>query len=212
MNIDHYTEIKKRTAAYWYVDGLSEIGMGILLLVLGISFLFTGFVQPETPSTFLWGFGQPLVVLSIALGVGRLIKIVKAKLTYPRTGYVSYPRPKGRRRVLNILLSMLVAGLLAFLLNTLGDFVTGNMMIAFSAIIFAGLGFYLGLQFGLTRFYVVGGLVAAWGFFLAWLNPVEPLSTVFLFSGIGILWILSGLVTLIRYLRSTSPMDEETIE
>lgn len=212
MNEQNYDEIRKRTARYWYVDGLAEMGLGVIFFVLGISFLLIGFVQPNTPSMILWGVGQPLVVILVAVGVGRAIKALKQRVTFPRTGYVAYIPKSGKRRWLGALVSGVTAAVLSIVMTFLSNYLQANLMIAISGLIFALLCVYLAVQFGLTRFYILGGLVAAWAIAVSIAKPAEPLPSVLLFGGIGLLWIGSGALTLVAYLRSTTPANPEELE
>jgi hypothetical protein len=67
-----------RARRYWFVDGFWEIGIGLVLLVDGVTFLATS--AKWTP------LGLLVVPYSGILGV-YLIRRLKESITYPRTGY-----------------------------------------------------------------------------------------------------------------------------
>lgn len=83
--IDNYV---KRPIRYLHVDGLGELGIGVLLTGSALLWLRLR----STPSSSFWhAFVTVLVcvvALAFALFYGR--SALKKRLTYPRTGYVKY--------------------------------------------------------------------------------------------------------------------------
>jgi hypothetical protein len=81
----------QRAASYWFIDGLPEIVFGLALLIFGAAALLARLSAP-----YSWArFG----LLPVGLGYGLLfwkarevLDFLKARLTYPRTGYVQPPK------------------------------------------------------------------------------------------------------------------------
>ena len=87
----------RRAAAYWFIDGLPEIFFGILYLVWGCIGLVWGFYVENR--WLRWSMA-PVVVAFLLLWwkAPTILDYFKARLTYPRTGYVNPPAdmPDGR--------------------------------------------------------------------------------------------------------------------
>ena len=87
----------RRAAAYWFVDGLPEIVFGVVYFALGSIGLVWGYHLQN-----LWLKGAVLVAMLafvVLLWKDRaILDYCKARLTYPRTGYVRPPaEPKPNR-------------------------------------------------------------------------------------------------------------------
>ena len=83
-------QAKVRAWQYWNVDGLPTITMGVVFLLQGVAY-FWGHHHPDSILPVF------LVVASIAIYIDQIFwrKIVgwlKARITYPRTGYAAPPR------------------------------------------------------------------------------------------------------------------------
>ncbi len=106
-------KIQLTTYRYWYEDGLADLGAGWVFALLGILFLLQA-LAPAGPLAGMSAILLPLVVIGGVLTAGWAIAGLKARITYPRTGYVSYPQPTRRRRWLTALLALGMAVLVAF--------------------------------------------------------------------------------------------------
>ena len=93
----------RRAAAYWFIDGLPEIFFGILYLVLGGVGMVWGFYVENR--WLRWSMA-PVVVAFLLLWwkAPTILDYFKARLTYPRTGYVNPPAdiPDGRWHMITL--------------------------------------------------------------------------------------------------------------
>jgi hypothetical protein len=82
-----YLEQPKR---YYNIDGLGEIGIGVMMLGLA---LFS-WLQASTPKGSLWNRQSSffVCVALMLIVIDRGTKLVKQRITYPRTGFVEYRR------------------------------------------------------------------------------------------------------------------------
>lgn len=88
----------RRTQAYYYEDGFVELAIGGLFgLVAGGLLLMHAAQGGSGPLMTGVGLGLFAVVLGGALAVQRLVRAAKERVTYPRTGYVTY-RPEQQSR------------------------------------------------------------------------------------------------------------------
>lgn len=110
----------RQVKRYWFEDGLAEIVTGVgfvgYALALWLAEHLSGW---ETALLDILVIGTPIVLIFAARWV---VQHLKWRITYPRTGYVAYPkRFRDRRQVLRVLglwaLFTLGTGLAAFILS-----------------------------------------------------------------------------------------------
>jgi hypothetical protein len=109
------SEIERRPARYWNVDGLPELMMGLLWIVWGGSWLFGQSLQRGTLWNIYWMFTPALLALSGVASVWATKKL-KARITFPRAGYVEWKEPTRGQRLATAAVAMIVASLLAALI------------------------------------------------------------------------------------------------
>ncbi|NSW50972.1 MAG: hypothetical protein HPY85_00520 [Anaerolineae bacterium] len=214
--------VKKRVYQYWFVDGIYEIGFGCGLALFGATYYGIAQLQPTGLRQILMGFGYPFLVLGVMWGVGKLVRWMKHRITYPRSGYVGYHRDPWRNQVKKRLPRMALALFLILAANATAALcaerwgtTTANLVtwVLFGTV-FAGAAFWLGLRFGLKRYYVLAvHHILAGAVTGVWVGEPHQMLAFMLLAGIG--WTLSGLATLLVYLRRTAKdkgeADGETI-
>ena len=195
----------QRIQRYWFVDGLFELSMGILFAVIGLISLAV--TRLSTPSIgWMLIIGQVVVILGSAWLVGRGVKLLKERLTYPRTGYIAYPAKKGKDRILRIFISGGIAVVVSTLVGLVSRLPSLNSWLPLiSGALIALAMLFIGFRFDLTRFFLLAAydVAAGWGVSLARLEDDQKFAVLFCLLGIGL--FVSGGVTLLRYLRSTRP-------
>lgn len=205
---DNLQDWANRPQRYWYVDGLAEIGGGVVILSLGILFGISGLFAEGKSKGLLTGIGQPVLIIGLSLLVRWIVAHLKERITYPRTGYVAYRRPEPRRRISGILLAVLFAtgiGLVVFISRS---WLNLQWLPAITGVFAGLLILIIALRIRLLRFYLLAGFTLAVGIATALLKLAEPYDSTVFFCGLGLGWIVSGAATLIRYLRSTTPLRE----
>ena len=82
-------DVKRRAWQYWFVDGLTHLLLGIAFLSISICILY-----PPRPRAYgqlaVWA-AMLLLYTGLMLGQRQILEWLKAKITYPRTGYVRPP-------------------------------------------------------------------------------------------------------------------------
>lgn len=104
-------EIARRPQKYWTADGLPELVMGGLWITWGAAWL-VGEAVPRGPGNAYWMIVPALLAVSAVAAV-RIIKILKARVTFPRTGYVAWREPTIGERLAVAAVAMLAAAILA---------------------------------------------------------------------------------------------------
>lgn len=201
-------ETIKRTKRYWYVDGFSEIGVGLLLIVIILFNHLAGLVQQPLLQIILFVAGLPALIILGSRGLSRVVVKLKEKYTYPRTGYVAYQGKTGSRRWKRILL----AGTLGLLVGALTSLLSGSLPIFYQqlfVILMIALAYiYIGYSIGLKRFFWIAGATLALGGALILAGASEAQYLLIFFVGQGLIWIVSGLAAMRQYFGSTQPPAE----
>lgn len=195
----------RRPWQYWYQDGLGEIAMGAMFAALGLEFLLESRLPPGPLLTLVSMFGPLVAVLGMSLLARRVVGAVKARLTYPRTGYVAYRKRTGSRLAARLALGLAMGALV----GTLAALPTLLVWIpAIIGLIIGAVHFYGAYRLDLPRFYLLAAASAALGTLVSLGTLGDLPGGAAYFIGIGLADILSGAVTLAAYLRSTQPPAE----
>lgn len=192
-NID---KVVRRTYRYFYDDGLVEMALGLLFIAVGIWLVIWNGLTADALSGLLLAIGLPLLIFGSAVFFKQLIKKLKERITYPRTGYVSYRENQPDRG------RWLFIGTAA-LFTLLNIFLPGsfNQMSVMVGALLGVILIYMGYRVEVRRFYLIGILSIILGFGLAQLGIDEVVALGLLFTAAGVGLLVSGAITLILYLR-----------
>jgi uncharacterized membrane protein YjjP (DUF1212 family) len=193
---------QRRAAHYWLRDGLNEVTVGVLLVLVGV-YLAVESAVPRTQPLRTWiAFGLLVLVAGLGLGSRRMVLALKDHYVHPRTGYVALRQPNPRSRWLAGLLGGVIAALFAIVAKAP----------AVVAWIPAVQGLVLGLLFfatwskvELTRFPVEGLLCALAGLGLSLLGIDESLASGLVFGWAGLVMAVGGALAFRSY-RRTAPV------
>jgi hypothetical protein len=205
-------KIEKRTIRSFYDDGLFEIALGLVFLLLG-GYFFAQAVLPE--GSFLGSLMSALFVVVIFAGVflvGRVLRFLKGRITYPRTGYVAFKkRPVSPRRRAAAAIAGAVIGISLATLYTLAPPVR-TLLPALNGLLLALVVFLVASRVGLVRFYVLAALAAVigCGVTAAGLGDLKGASVVYGLFGAAVM--VSGLSALIVYLNRSPRPDAAPAE
>ena len=192
-NIDN---VVRQTYRYFYEDGLVEMALGLLFIAVGLWLVIWSGLTSSTLSGLFLAIGLPLLIFGGALVFKRVIKKLKERITYPRTGYVSYRQnqpDRGRWFVLGIAFLLAIAALLLPDSFNQMSVIVGTLM----GVIFV----YMGYRVEIWRFYLVGAIALILGIGLPQFGLEEVLALGLLFIGTGVVMLIAGTVTLVVYLR-----------
>ena len=200
---DQVDKAERRVYRYLYDDGLIEIGVGILFIVVGLGLIAFVAIKDNTI------MGVTLIAGLLALAIGgalftkRALEVIKERVTYPKTGYVSYRSDETNRgRWLAPVAAMLLLILSLFLPKELTRI--SSMIGALMFVIIGSLGYRLRLR----RFYAIGSIALLAGASASLLFLDEALGAGVTFSVTGLALLVSGALTLSTYLRRYPMVDE----
>ena len=205
MNNDMDKVIQK-TRQYWFSDGIVEISIGALFLILGLYF-YLQFLLP-TGSLLLIGLQVGFVFLLVgAIYLSRsLVNKLKSRLTIPRTGYVSYKRASRTQRLVSIGIVCFIAGINVVLFLTTP--LSLNWVPAITGLIVGSLWLISAFRVVLLRFYLQAILAYLLGVILSMSNLDIYLGLALFYGILGCVLLLSGGWTLAAYLHHHPPLEE----
>jgi Na+-transporting methylmalonyl-CoA/oxaloacetate decarboxylase gamma subunit len=193
-------KIEKRTVQSFYEDGLAEIGLGLIVLLLG-GYFFAKEVVPANSS-----FRAVLNVLFIFVIVfgflaNRILRFFKRRISYPRTGYVTFKKKElsPKRRIATAVVAAIISASLAALYSLSPSFKA--LYPAVNGLLFGVAGLLFANKVGLMRFYVLAALSAVIGVAVtaAGIGDIKGIFLYYAFFGTAM--IISGLAALVVYLR-----------
>lgn len=208
---DKMLDVEQRVKRYWYSDGIAEISVGGMFLLLGLYFGVQGYFGEGSVVSVILQVSMILVMLAGFFATQWLVNTLKSRLTYPRTGYVEYhvkDNDAKQRRYVVIAVAAMIAIASMVLINyirNLDSMVLGTGLMI--GVIFVVL---RGKSSGVTRFYYLGGLSLLLGIVLS-LDSLSQAYNLGLFYGLlGVALLVSGGLTLRRYLNENPmPGDDD---
>jgi hypothetical protein len=199
-------QVAQRPRRYWFEDGLTELISGGLFLLIGVFSLVEGLAPPQSEIRRIAGIAG-LITMIVGPWLARpMIRRLKERLTYPRTGYVSYRQPKKSRRAIAMIVALIVAAAVVWILMLLPGSLDWIPLIEGAAV--GTFLFYQGQSFNLTRFYILATLAAALGVGLSIAGIGNLVGMGLFFSVMSIAILLSGGLTLHNYIDQAPPPVE----
>jgi hypothetical protein len=206
---DDFKKPQLRAIQYFYVDGSFEFGFGLLCLILAVFFYAETHVQGWL--SVIVDSSLVLVMIGGAWLINRLIKRLKERITWPRTGYVTYSRQNGRKRGWGIALGMVSGGLVAAIATVLVT--TPNVQVAamplLSGFLLGVVMVVLGWRARLMRFYLLAGLSTAVGIALAYSRMENIFALAAYYLVFSLVLFATGTCVLRTYLRQNPATVEE---
>ncbi len=211
MDVD-IREAERRAKRYFYDDGLTELALGVMVFLFGAYFYGESISKEGTLVKSLLDMSFFLLLVCAGFLIGRVVRFLKFRITYPRTGYVSYKKKEmgPRRRTGAAVMGALTAAALAVLTRVAPSFMA--WLPALNGLLF-GLAVYLfARRAEVTRFYALAAVSVVAGFAVAFAGVGDIKGLGLYYAAFGTAIFVSGLVTLILYLRRSSASREETHE
>lgn len=199
---DPVRQAEKQAQRYWYVDGLSEIAAGGVILVIALYYAILGWIPVADAAGWLMTVGQLLVLIVSAVLARAIVLALKERITYPRTGYVAMRRGSKPKRVLFGIVAAMLAAVFAMAITLSNSDLVRHWLIPVSPGLFVA---YLGYTNGLRRFYpmAVYTLIISVANTYLGLGPLFDSALFFLAFGLG--WLFTGVWGLRSYLANTQP-------
>lgn len=212
MTTDPVQHAQKRAFQYWYVDGTFEFSFGGLCLLLAAYFYADALLAQAWISNLMIVFFL-LVMLGGAFVINRLVMLLKERITFPRTGYISFPRKTGSRRWASMLLLGAVSAavsvvMVLVLMNRPAGF---DWTVTASGLLFGAVVTYLAFRTGAARFFIHAALSIGLGLAFGFANLTENIGLTAFYGLLGLGMLTVGGFSLWMYLRQNpkQPDGEE---
>ncbi len=205
-------KIEKRTVQSFYDDGLNEIALGLIFLLLGGYFFAQAAIPEGSPLNPVFSALFVLVIMSSGFLVNRFIRYFKRRITYARTGYVAFKKkePSPKRRAAVMIVGGLMGGSLAALYILSPSLKA--LFPALNGLLFAVAVLLIANKVGVVRFYVLAAASAVIGVAVT-AAGVGDIKGVSLYYGLfGAAVTLSGLAALVVYLRKSPRPERENTD
>jgi hypothetical protein len=199
-------KIQNNTARYWLVDGLGEITIGALFILLGLFFWSSTLLPPQSPLAGIHALGLPVLFFGFARISRRVVNSLKARYTYPRTGYVAFRRPATRRRWVMVAFASVIS-LSLIVLGFAMEIDLQSWMPLLDGVLLGLILLYIGQ--GLFRYYVLSAAAFLAGILLSENRVGGNLGHAGFYGVLGLLLFVSGVLTLYSYLRQHQPVEGE---
>jgi hypothetical protein len=202
---DSADRVIQRTQTYWYSDGLAEIGVSIICLVLSAYFYGQATLAPGSLLFRILDVGFLLILVGSGLIVRKLVTGLKTRVTYPRTGYVNYKQPKLAQQ-LGTTISGIVISSIIVLIYSKWDHIEALMPAATGTLVGAALIFFA-YRSKVLRFYLLAviSLLLGGGLSLSGLGEMMGLS--YYYGLMALVLLTFGLLVLRDYLINTQPLE-----
>ncbi len=208
LNID---EVMRNTRKYWYIDGIAEIIGGLFVSLLAITYLLISAIEHVLTRSLAYALGQPLLILIGSFLINSIVTFLKQRLTYPRTGYLSYKKPEGTRRLSRKWKVLIMGAITGVVVGTLSSLIPERFLPVICAFFIALFSVYLGYYLGVPRFHIIACATLLLGGSISYWVPPSMIAFSALLGGIGCIWVLSGLYALLIYMRQTTPIQDRKI-
>ena len=213
MDKNDMKQVEQRVRRYWYTAGIAEISSGGLFFLLGLYFGLQGYLGEKSLVSIILQVSMVLLMVGGVFGVRWLVNTLKARLTYPRTGYVEYrvneKDTKIRRRVVaGVAMVIAIASIL------LVDYIRSLDSMALVSGLLVGVIFIAlrGKSSGLKRFYLLGGLAILLGTALSFSGLSQAYNLGLFYGLLGIAVLISGGLVMRRYLLENPLPSEQNNE
>ena len=209
MDNNDVKQVEQRVKRYWYTDGIAELASGGMFILLGVYFAAQGILGEGSLISIILQISLMLVMIGGAFGVRWVVNTLKARLTYPRTGYVEYRVNEKEVRVRRYVVAG-VAMVIAVVSILLVDHIRNlDSMVLISGLLVGIIFIALrGKSSGLKRFYVLGGLAIALGIILSFSGLSQVYNLGLFYGLLGIVILISGGLVLRHYLAENPPQAE----
>ena len=209
---DPLRDARARVERSLYLDGLTEAAIGVQQLLIGGWLLTTARTSGGSPGYQALTLAYLLLFSLYMLFLQRILRAIRLRFTYPRTGYVALQDPGKVRRYTVAAIAGLVVIVVGVLAAYFHDSVPSRSLLRWlpAALgLLSGAPFIVyGLRLGLLRFWLCGAFSIILGPAVCFVG-VDPRSgTGIYFTGMGGALLISGAVTAWRYAQTPPPREE----
>jgi len=206
---NNLSNVEQRIKRYWYTDGIGELIGGGMFLLLGLYFSAQQSFGEQSVMGVLLQSGLVLVLIGGMFIGRRLINLLKARFTYPRTGYVEYHTTEKNtmRRIFIAAIAMAVAMFSIVITRRINAI--DSMVAVTGVLVSVILLVKQGWSSGAPRFYILSAAALILGIVLSVSGLPSGYNLGAFYGLMGIAFAISGGLTLRHYLHE-NPLPADT--
>lgn len=200
-------KIERRTIGYWFSDGLVDMYVGGVFLLLAVMLFVATLLESRLFAALLVGIGQPLIIILAIYFGKRIIPALKENFVYHRTGYVEYkPRLQADRRR-RMIQAGFTGGLMALLILLLQS-LKGNIIWVIAGGLLAVFLVVLAYRTGLLRYLGMAAISILSGMMVSIISLVEQYQGPAFYGIFGLCWLVLGIVSFMVFLNQNARVEE----
>jgi hypothetical protein len=192
---------------FWNIDGLHEIAIALLF---GLTAVWVwGSDLSDLPRAWKSFFSVtfPVVICGGMYAEKAIVTRIRQRLTFPRTGFVTFRRPSRRQQIVTGCLGAVVAAGVAFAATRgpIPDF--SRWLVAIVGLFMGGILWSLAWRAQIRRFYALGLACAAAGIAISWAGASLSEQLVLFWIVVAVATLISGTATLWRFVHTPHPVE-----
>lgn len=205
---DDINHTVQRTRQYWFIDGLAELSVGGLFLLLGIYFSIQAILPPGSLTLIIFQLSFVFILFGMIFTSRYLLNKFKSRITFPRTGYVSYKKASKVQKLTSASLAIVIATIPIILYFTTP--LSLNWIPIFTGLLVGAIWLISAVRIGLLRLYLQALLSLIVGVLLSLAN-LDTYPCLAIYYGVmGIVLVTSGGIILAKYLRQHPAVENDS--
>lgn len=205
---DKINHTVQRTRQYWFSDGLAELSVGGLFILLAIYFSIQVMLSDGSPTLIFFQLSFVFILFGMIFISRYILNKFKTRITYPRTGYVSYKKASKKQKLISGSLAVIIAALPIVIF--FGTSISINWIPIFTGLLVGIIWLISAIRIGLLRLYLQALLSLILGVLISLANLNTYPSLAIYYGVMGIVLTLSGGIVLAKYLRQHPAVENES--
>jgi hypothetical protein len=210
MQSQDFSKVEQRVRRYWFNDGIGELACGSLIFLIG-TYLGGHVLLPKGSLGRAALDGSLILLMSGGvLATHWLVNLIKTHVTYPRTGYVAYHADHRSPWGIPLWIGVVAIGLVIILSPVREQASLLHWLPVLSGVLIGAIFLVWASASGLQRLLFLGLLSIGLGAALPFSGLVTGYNLALLCLTMGLASIISGGLTLRRYLlENPAPAESE---
>jgi hypothetical protein len=205
---DDINHTVQRTRQYWFIDGLAELSVGGLFILLGVYFFIQAILPAGSLALLIFQLSFVFILFGMIFISRYLLNKLKSRITFPRTGYVSYKKASKKQKLLSASLAILIASLPIILFFTTP--LSVNWIPVFTGLLVGTIWLISALRIGLLRLYLQALLSLITGVLISLANLDTYPSLAIYYGVMGTVLAMSGGIILAKYLSQHPAIENDS--
>ncbi len=190
-------------------DGLAELWLGVLLMGVGTLRALIHFTDANSAKYYWIAAGLFLFMFACSWAGTRVVRRLKERIAYPRTGYTAFkPRSYSIKKIVSLLfIAGIIGGAAGIASSQPNEHWAGWLVPLGQGAVVAAAFAYVGHRVEIRRYYYLAFFSLAIGALLGALSIGIVLCVSFFYLTVGVALFASGGLAMVQFLRNHKPVD-----